>query len=182
VGAHLDAVIATQELVTRLARKPDRQAEERGFALLRRELDAQPRSLLHKLSDLALELCRAHSAGVSLLEGEPQRRFFRWHAASGQWAHNLWKTLPREASPCGAVLDRRSAQLMVLPERHFTRLAHVEPKVFEALLIPFPGSGEIIGTLWVLAHDASRRFDIEDLRIMADLADFASKVYAHRRV
>ena len=124
-----------------------------------------------------MNLCQAHSAGISLLEEEGGRRFFRWHAVSGRWASYLWNTLPREFSPCGTVLDRQAAQLMILPERHFTPLQQVSPKVFEVLLIPFSVGGELVGTVWVIAHDETRRFDGEDRRVVDSLAKFASTAY-----
>jgi len=174
----LDAVIANQELRRRRPRHHMHDALRQALANLARELAASPRRVLQKLSDTALELCHAHSAGISLLEAENGRQIFRWHAVSGQWASYLWATMPREFSPCGTVLDRKAAQLMILPERHFTPLAQVTPKVHEALLIPFSVAGEIVGTVWVIAHDESRRFDSEDRRVVSKLADFAAEAYA----
>jgi CheY-like chemotaxis protein len=174
----LDAVIANQELRRRRPRHHMHDALSQALANLARELAASPRRVLQKLSDTALELCHAHSAGISLLEAENGRQIFRWHAVSGQWASYLWTTMPRAFSPCGTVLDRKAAQLMILPERHFTPLLQVTPKVHEALLIPFSVAGEIVGTVWVIAHDDSRRFDREDRRVVSKLADFAAEAYA----
>jgi CheY-like chemotaxis protein len=174
----LDSVIANQELGRRRPRHRMDDALRQALADLARELASSPRRVLQKLSDTALELCHAHSAGISLLEEENGRQIFRWHAVSGQWASYLWATMPREFSPCGTVLDRRAAQLMILPERHFTPLLQVTPKVHEALLIPFSVAGEIVGTVWVIAHDENRRFDSEDRRAVAKLADFAAEAHA----
>ena len=173
----LESVIANDELARRRPRRR-RQAElDAALDSLAAELASSARQILQKLSDVALALCQAHSAGVSLLEREGERRFFRWHAVSGRWAPLLWTTLPREFSPCGTVLDRRAAQLMILPERHFTPLAQVPPKVHEALLVPFEVSGELRGTVWVISHDAHRRFDSEDRRVVGALAGFAARAY-----
>ena len=174
----LDSVIANQELGRRRPRHRMDDALRQALADLARELASSPRRVLQKLSDTALELCHAHSAGISLLEEENGRQIFRWHAVSGHWASYLWATMPREFSPCGTVLDRRAAQLMILPERHFTPLLQVTPKVHEALLIPFSVAGEIVGTVWVIAHDENRRFDSEDRRAVAKLADFAAEAHA----
>lgn len=173
----LDSVIANEELSRRRPRHRMHDAVNQALANLARELATSPRRVLQKLADTALELCQAHSAGVSLLEEEGERRIFRWHAVSGQWASHLWSTMPREFSPCGTVLDRQAAQLMILPERHFTPLLQVTPKVHEVLLIPFSVHGEIVGTVWVIAHDETRRFDSEDRRVVSNLAKFAAEAY-----
>src|SRR5581483_745715 len=48
------------------------------------------------------------------------------------------------------------------------------------MLLPFYVGGRSIGTIWVIAHDQSRRFDAEDLRVMTNLSHFAAAVYAAR--
>jgi CheY-like chemotaxis protein len=177
----LDAVIANEELNRRRPRRDLGAATQATIDALARELATSPRRVLQKLSAAALELCQAHSAGVSLVESEGEaetpRQYFRWHAVSGKWAPLLWTTLPREFSPCGTVLDRKGAQLMVDPERYFTPLANVPPKVHEALLVPFAVGGELVGTVWVVAHDEIRRFDREDRQALSRLAAFAAQAY-----
>ena len=174
----VDSVIANEELSRRRPRHRMQQALDDAIGKLAGELATSPRRVLQKLSDAALELCQSHSAGVSLLEAEGARQFFRWHAVSGRWGALLWTTLPREFSPCGTVLDRKGAQLMIDPERHFTPLAQVPPKVHEALLVPFEVGGELVGTVWVVSHERSRRFDGEDRRVVGRLAEFAAQAYA----
>jgi CheY-like chemotaxis protein len=169
----LDAVIATEELGRRRPRHRMQDALDAALARLGADLAISPRQVLQKLSDAALELCQAHSAGVSLLEGE----LFRWHAVSGRFAPLLWSTLPRAFSPCGTVLERRAAQLMISPERHFTNLVNVEPKVQEVLLVPFAAGGQPVGTVWLVSHDHSRRFDAEDKRVLTELSVFAARAY-----
>jgi CheY-like chemotaxis protein len=173
----LQSVIANDELSRRRPRHRMQDALELALGKLAGELATSPRQVLQKLTDAALELCQSHSAGVSLLEAEGDRQFFRWHAVSGRWAPLVWTTLPREFSPCGTVLDRKAAQLMILPERHFTPLAQVPPKVYEALLVPFEVAGELVGTVWVISHDPQRRFDSEDRRVVARMATFAAEAY-----
>src|SRR5688500_7142956 len=175
--APLDAVIANEELGRRRPRQRLRDGLPQALERLRRDLATSPRRILKNLTDTALELCQAHSAGVSLLESEGARQFFRWHAVSGKWAPLVWTTLPREFSPCGTVLDRKAAQLMIDPQRYFTPLANVPPKVFEALLLPFAVGGELVGTVWVVSHDRSRCFDSEDRRVLAQLSEFAARAY-----
>jgi len=176
--APLDAVIANEELDRRRPRQRRHDGLQEALERLRRDLATSPRRILQYLTDTALELCQAHSAGVSLLEREGERQFFRWHAVSGKWAPLVWTTQPRELSPCGTVLDRKGAQLMIDPERHFTPLGQVPPKVYEALLVPFEVGGESVGTVWVVSHERSRRFDSEDRRVLGQLAAFAAQAYA----
>jgi PAS domain S-box-containing protein len=47
----------------------------------------------------------------------------------------------------------------------------------EALLVPFYIKGEAGGTIWIVAHDKSRRFDGEDLRVLTNLSTFAASAY-----
>jgi PAS domain S-box-containing protein len=44
-------------------------------------------------------------------------------------------------------------------------------------LMPFYVDGKAVGTVWVIIHDLSRRFDSEDLRLMTDLGAFAASAY-----
>lgn len=173
----LESVITTGELNRRSSRRADYEAENRALVCLAEKMAASPRSVLQQLAETALSLCRAHSAGISILEEENGRKIFRWHAVAGQWAGYLGGTMPREISPCGTVLDRNALQLMEHPERHFPFPPEVAPSAVEVLLIPFHVRGEPVGTIWVIAHDESRQFDAEDARIMQNLGKFASSAY-----
>lgn len=44
-------------------------------------------------------------------------------------------------------------------------------------MIPFYVKGEAVGTIWVVSHDDSCRFDAEDLRVMTNLGIFAAAAY-----
>src|SRR5688572_1447559 len=132
-------------------------------------LAGSPTALLQKLADKALELCRAHSAGVSLLEEVGGRRFFRWYAVTGRFSELRWTTLPLEFSPCGEVFKRGESVLMIEPERHYGTLPGAHPRVAETLLVPFWLGGEMVGTVWVVSHEPERRFDAEDRRVVTEL-------------
>ncbi len=142
---------------------------------LAEQLAASPDGILQKLTDTALTLCRAHSAGVSLLEADGKR--FYWPAISGQWVGHIGGGTPRDFGPCGTVLDCDAALLFSHPELDFDYFAPVTPLVEEALLMPFYVNGKAVGTVWVVIHDLSRRFDSEDLRLMTDLGAFAASAY-----
>ncbi len=173
----LESVISTPELRKRPSRSPDYQAESRALSALAQEMANSPQNVLQKLVDVALELSRAQSAGVSILEEEKGREIFRWHAVAGQWAGYLGGTMPRDASPCGTVLDRNDSLLLFHPERYYPIPSTITPPIVEVLLIPFHVADEPIGTIWAIAHDESLKFDAEDERIMRSLGKFASAAY-----
>jgi PAS domain S-box-containing protein len=75
------------------------------------------------------------------------------------------------------VLDNNTALMFSHPERDFDYLVPITPCVEEALLMPFYVDGKAAGTVWVIAHDQSKRFESEDLRLMRDLCTFASSAY-----
>jgi len=171
----LESVISTAELSRRPPHHPNHAEENRALIALARELATSPGGMLQKLAENALVLCRAHSAGISLLE--KGRKNFQWKAVAGRWAAHLGGGTPRAFGPCGTVLDRGAAMLFSHPERHFSYLADVTPWIDEGLLLPFYVDGEGVGTIWVIAHDQSVRFDSEDLRVMTDLSAFAATAY-----
>jgi PAS domain-containing protein len=173
----LQSVLSMAELSRRPSRFPDYAAENRALVALAQEMAVAPENVLQKLADTALELCHAHSAGLSLLEEGDQKQRFHWRAIAGQWAPHLHGGTPREFGPCGTVLDRNAALLFSHPERDFPYFGEVEPLLDEGLLIPFYIKGEAVGTIWVVAHDESRRFDLEDLRVMTNLGTFAAGAY-----
>ena len=171
---YLDEVVKTEELARRPSRQPDHAAESRALVALACEMADSPRTILQKLVDTALELCRAGSAGISILETEAGKEIFRWHALAGAFVPFLRGTTPRDFSPCGIVLDRNAPQLMTDPERYYPYIADLSPHVAELLLIPFYRGTRPVGTVWVVAHDDARRFDAEDARLMTSLSRFAS--------
>jgi signal transduction histidine kinase len=171
-------VFSTDELSRRPARPPDYAAENRALVALVEAMTAAPDDILQYLAETALDLCRADSAGLSLLDTE--RRRFRWAAVAGRWANHLGGGTPRDFGPCGTVLDRDAALLFSRPERHYHYLDFAKPYMEEGLLIPFYVGGQAVGTIWILAHEPSRKYDSEDLRVMTNLAHFAAAAYAAR--
>ena len=174
---HLVSAVSTAELNRRPSRPPDYRAENQALVALAQQMAASPDGILQKLADTALTLCRAHSAGLSLLEDGDQKRRFHWRAIAGKWASHVGGGTPREFGPCGTVLDRNTALLFSHPERDFPYFGEVTPLLEEGLLIPFYVDGEAVGTIWVVAHDESCRFDAEDLRVMTNLGTFAAAAY-----
>ncbi len=173
-GFPLSAVVATSELSRRAPRAPDFEAENRALTALAQTLGASHGSTLQKLADIALDLCNAHSAGITLLETGTDGPVLRWRALAGKLAPNLGATLPRAFSPCGTTLDSNAIQLMSRPVRHFEHIKAWGPEIRETLLIPFHRSGAQAGTLWIAAHDDTRHFDAEDARLLTSLSKFAA--------
>jgi CheY-like chemotaxis protein len=167
--ATLAEVDVRSELSTRRPRLPDSEGLDRALAILAREMTENPRRMLQRLVETARELCRADTAGISLLEGD----VFRWEAVAGVFASSRDGTMPRAASPCGVCIDENVTQLMHLPDRHFPAL-RVEPRFVEALLIPFRVRGRPVGTVWIVSHTDERKFDREDERVVQTLAQFAA--------
>jgi len=174
---HLRSMLSTAELVRRPSRPPDYAAENRALIALAQVMATSPDAILQKLADTALTLCRAHSAGLSLLEDGDQKNNFHWRAIAGQWARHINGGTPRNFGPCGTVLDQDVAMVCSHPELDFPYWAPIKPVLEEGLLIPFHIKGEALGTIWVVAHDTSRRFDAEDLRVMTNLGTFAASAY-----
>jgi GAF domain-containing protein len=171
------SAVSTVELSRRPSRKPNYAAESKALVGLARTMANFPDLILQGLSDTALTLCDAHSAGLSLLEDEDDRRNFHWRAISGDWACHLNGGTPREFGPCGTVLDRNVPLVFSHPERDFPYFGEVRPPLEDALLLPFYIDGEARGTIWVVFHDPERKFDAEDLRILTNLGNFASLAY-----
>jgi hypothetical protein len=169
-------ILITDRLASRPSRPPDHAAETRALKELARSLSSGG-AILQNLSEVALQLCFAHSAGVSLLETDGGEQMFRWRGLAGEWAGFLNGGLPRHASPCGVVLDLNRTILVDRPGRHFVHVAEAQPELVEGLLAPFQVLGETVGTVWVLSHTEARRFDREDARIVESLAQFAGAAY-----
>ena len=170
------SMLSTAELSRRPSRPPDYAAENRALIALALEMTTSPESILQKLADTALMLCRAHSAGLSILEEVDQKKNFHWRAIAGQWAPHVNGGTPRDFGPCGTVLDRNIALVCSHPERDFPYFGEVKPLLEEALLIPFYINGETIGTIWIVSHD-EHRFDAEDLRVMTNLGAVTAAAY-----
>lgn len=131
-------------------------------------------TMLQRLADVALDVCKAHSAGITLIEAAPTEPVLRWRALAGKLAPHVGATLPRSFSPCGTTLDSDALHFMSRPAQHFPYLETWPPPIEEALSIPFRLNGSPLGTLWVVAHDDTRLFDSEDARLLTGLSKFAA--------
>jgi PAS domain S-box-containing protein len=173
----LEDVLITAELTRRPSRPPDYEAEARSFVALAQAMASSPATILSKLVETARELCRADSTGISILEPGGESDVFRWRAVAGALAANLNRTMPRNGSPCGTVIQRDAALLFAFPESHYHFSVPRDLPIVEALLVPFHVAGQPIGTVWAVAHTANRKFDAEDARLLTSLSRFAAAAY-----
>ena len=178
-----DDILMTAELWQRQSRPPDLETENQVLRDLGRWLTRPPQMLLKHVVETAKDLCRAGSAGVSLIEATPGgTEVFRWAAIAGAYAQFEGNTTHRNFSPCGDCLRRGKAQLYADPAHYFTDWQPIEPVIVEKLVLPLVAEGQVLGTIWVASHDEQRQFDSEDLRLMTSLADFlAATLLLHQR-
>ena len=94
VTASLDDVLITADLARRPTRSPDYAAEGRALTALAEAMADSPQTILQKLVETALNLCRADSAGISIFEAGGAAGVFRWHAIAGQFASNIGSHVP----------------------------------------------------------------------------------------
>ncbi|GFE70883.1 GAF domain-containing sensor histidine kinase [Chroococcus sp. FPU101] len=171
----LNDVIITDELLKRSHRFANLEAENQAMHILIRQMVNQPEIMLQSLVKMALELCSAGTAGVSLIEVLPTGiKVFRWVALAGALEQYEGDTTPIDFSPCGVCLERNSPQLYSYPERYFTYFQVARPVIVEGLVLPLIANHQSLGTLWILSHDEQQRFDSEDVRVMTSLADFTA--------
>lgn len=175
IPASLESILITEELNKRPSRPPDYEVESRALLAIAQHMADSPRTTLQKLAESALQICGADSAGVSLVSKKSGD--FYWPAVAGAWKPHIGGGTPRNFGPCGVVLDRDSMQLFKRPERLYPYLLPISPPVVEALLTPFYVEGKAVGTVWVVAHSADRKFDSEDLRLIESLGRFAAAFF-----
>jgi signal transduction histidine kinase len=172
----VESVIITDELMKRPVRAADFESENRALLKLATTMACEPDRVLQELVESACELCRAGSAGISLLDPERPGADgqFRWVAIAGEFSQYAGNTMSRNFSPCGTVVDFKRTLLMADPVRHFPYIDLLSHPVNEVLLVPLYRGAEPIGTVWVVAHIADRNFDQEDARLVTALSQFAA--------
>jgi PAS domain S-box-containing protein len=167
-AAALESILCTEELQRRPSRPPNYELENRALVALAQALADSPRTILQT---------QAGSAGISLLTTHDGGKRFYWPAIAGLWKPHIGGGTPRDFGPCGDVLDRNVPLLFRHIEQRYTYFQPVTPAVEECLLVPIYVEGKAVGTIWAVAHDASRKFDAEDERLMSSLGKFASSAY-----
>lgn len=173
-GCPLDSILITHLLAGRPQRAALYAEENAALVALSAELVDAPDNVLQSLVDTACRLCESESAGISLQEVADGKEIFRWHATSGRMTPCVNGVMPRDFSPCGVVVDRRATQLMADPARYYPYISQLGVEFREVLLAPFFKGKTAIGTVWITNHTTGREFDLEDVRLVENLARFAS--------
>jgi hypothetical protein len=123
-----DAIL-TAALDERPDRAPDFAAESSSMHRLAQALTASDGAVLQTLADIALNLCDAGSAGISLFErGEGGKSVLRWVALSGACTALANTEVPTEESPSGITLKMGAAQLLSFPPTPFRVPATHSPR------------------------------------------------------
>jgi GAF domain-containing protein len=172
----LDDVIVPPVPSDRAIQRARLPVETEAFLVLSRALKHEPEFATQRLVEIAMRLTDAESAGLSLEEADHTGPYFRWVATTGEFARYVNGTMPRDFSPCGAVLDGRKALVMRDPVRYYAYISQLHVPVRTVLLVPFARHGRLIGTVWVAFHTEGRSFSVDDLRTVQTLATFACGV------
>lgn len=168
-------------LAARPERSPDYRVENLALSRLAGELATHPDNVLRVLCEEVLTVCRAESSGISLTSGANGDGDFVWPAVAGTWAGYTGGGMPRNASPCGVVVERNASLLFHDVASEFPAVAHAEPPIREILLTPFCVGGKPLGTVWAILHSNGRQFDREDRRVLESIAQFAAAAYQIQR-
>lgn len=164
-------VFITDALLQRTPPDPDYLREKLALQDLANQMSDHPSEVLPRLVKLAMDICGAESAGISILE--PETAQFRWYALSGVLATFEGATTPRNFSPCGVCLDTDGPVLMERPERAYDWIRDANISVPEVLLVPLKVKGlQSVGTLWIVANQTTH-FHIGHARVVSELAAFA---------
>ncbi len=177
--ARVEDVLITGELRYRIPKSRSSLAKKRAMNRLLKELAGKKgrRDFMQALASAAREICAAGAAGVSVLVHPPQgAAIFRWESVAGALAPHTGATSPRDWSPSGATLDRKSPQLFLYPARCFHYLNQLQPAIVEGLVVPIFVDDAPWGTLWVVSHEEHRNFDRTDVDAVSSLAALASGI------
>lgn len=172
-SATLESILITEQLHSRTLKERSSQVEAESLRALAQVAANSPDQLLDFFLKMPMDLCGAGSGGLSVYDpAAPGEKVFHWTNVSGKLAKYIGGTTPRNFSPCGVTLDRKSPQLFKYPGRYFQYFDKVEIPIVEALVVPLHIGPHTEGTTWIVAHDEKTKFDSEDARIMNSLAQF----------
>ena len=155
-----------------------RRASEETQALLglSQVMAHAPEHAVQRLVETAMQLTEADSAGISLEDTHEGQPVFRWVAAAGEFSRYLHATMPRDFSPCGIVVTRGKTLVMRDLVRFYPYAADFHLPLHSAMLTPYGRGGKLVGTVWVLNHDARKEFDTDDVRVVGQMTTFATSI------
>jgi hypothetical protein len=167
------------EFASRSLRQRDPSREVEALRRLAQVFAKSSDAVLQELVEIAIELCGADSAGISVEQlDDPANPHFRWVAIGGKFARFLNGTTPRFYSPCGTCLDRNQAQLFRVTKDYYDALGIEAEPVTDGILIPWRAE-RMRGTIWVVAHESTQAFDGEDYKMMVNLGNFSAIAVRH---
>lgn len=173
-GLHVQELFAANSVDSRPLRPRDPLRDIEGMQLLAQSFMRSAEDALQQLVDLALELCQADSAGISVVrEGGTAENYYEWVATSGRFHPFLNAVLPQYPSACGVALDRNRPQHFRVDQRFFSLLGVTADPVLDGLLFPWK-AGDTHGTIFITSSTNPVQFDSQDARVMQILADFAA--------
>jgi two-component sensor histidine kinase len=151
---------------------PNLRLEAAAWRELAAVLTADPSTALACALDIALALCHAGTAGLSLLKADATTgTTLRWELVHGALAPYEGLDTPVSSSPCGLCIDADATILVSRPVKAFAWLEDTRPPIFEELIAPLRDSqGRIEGTLWIAHHDRRSHCSADDARILEQLA------------
>lgn len=166
-----DEIIITPQLALRPDRPADLRREAEAFRQISEAIVADPAGAVQRFLEIAIRLCDADAAGLSMPDDNPERPLFRWDALAGVYADFVGGSVPRDASPCGLARTKRRTIIVSRPGRVFPEFSAVEPAIEEGMIVPFyDNGGQFMGTIWVVHTKPGGRFCANDLRVMEQLA------------
>ena len=115
--------LTTVALRQRPQRPPNPLVELAAFCELSMILADDPQAAIGRLLEIAIRLCNAGSAGLSLLQfNQSGESRIHWQTVRGALATHQGVDQPRDVSPCGLCLDVGATILIGHPERVFASL------------------------------------------------------------
>jgi len=165
-------LVITDQLYARPRRTRDVDADVQSFRRLSVQLVDEPAAAIQGMLEIALVLCGAGSAAVSVIEADDDgQTVVRWKATAGELARYVGRTTPREGSHCGLSLDAGRTILISHPARAFDHLNAVNRPLVECLVVPLYDSTRLpLGAVWIAHHDIRQRFDSDDVQVLELLA------------
>lgn len=162
------------EFAARKTRLRNEALHLEGMRRLAHTFVSHPETILQELVNVAVDLCGAESAGISLQEiAEDGTVTYHWVAVAGQYERFLDAVLPATPSACGLCLERRQPQHFRVTPRFFEILQVEAEPVRDGILLPWHVD-QTRGTVWIISHSNDQAFDSQDVHIMELLADFAA--------
>jgi hypothetical protein len=159
---------------------------ESGSQALHRLMRDRSKPLWDSLQDTveaASQLCETDCAGITRREPPPEGLdTLRWIATTGPLRLAIGQSLCLDRN-LRSVLRERKPRLVIHPHRLFSHIAE-SWHATEALLVPFTSetSERSSGILWVVQRDGSKRLDGDEIRLLTQLAAFASFTIARQEI